>query len=57
MLELGRNYSITATPATGFVVTNWMISTNWLGGVKTNSPTVQFMMAPNLTLQVTFASR
>jgi hypothetical protein len=54
-LEVGRNYSIAATPATGFVVTNWMISTNWIGGVKTNSATVQFMMASNLTLQVTFA--
>jgi hypothetical protein len=55
LLEIGRNYSIAATPATGFVVTNWTISTNWIGGVKTNSATVQFMMASNLTLQVTFA--
>jgi len=54
-LEIGRNYSMTATPATGFVVTNWTISTNWLGGRITNSATVQFMMASNLTLQVNFA--
>jgi hypothetical protein len=54
-LELGRNYSITATPATGFVCTNWVISTDWLGGVVTNSATVQFMMQSNLTLQVNFA--
>jgi len=54
-VEIGRNYSMTATPATGFVVTNWTISTNWLGGRTTNSATVQFMMASNLTLQINFA--
>ena len=54
-LEIGRNYSMTATPGSGFVVTNWTISTNWLGGVITNNATVQFMMASNLTLQVNFA--
>ena len=31
------------------------VATNWLGGVTTNNATVQFMMASNLTLQVTFA--
>ena len=55
LLEVGRNYSITATPASGFTFIKWMISTNWIGGTITNSPTVQFMMASNLTLQVTFA--
>jgi uncharacterized repeat protein (TIGR03803 family) len=54
-LQIGRNYAITATAASGFVFTNWTISTNWLGGVITNNATVQFMMASNLTLQVTFA--
>jgi hypothetical protein len=54
-LEIGRNYSMTATPGSGFVVTNWTISTNWLGGLITNNATLQFMMAPNLTLQINFA--
>ena len=54
-LEIGRNYSMKATPATGFAVTNWTISTNWIGGRITNNATVQFMMAPNLTLQINFA--
>ena len=54
-LETGRNYFMTATPAAGFSVTNWTISTNWLGGRITNSATVQFMMISNLTLQVNFA--
>jgi surface antigen len=53
-LEIGRNYSITSTPASGFVATNWVISINWLGGVTTNSKTVQFMMQSNLTLQANF---
>jgi uncharacterized repeat protein (TIGR03803 family) len=53
-LLIGLNYSIKATPATGFAFTNWTISTNWLGGVITNNATVQFMMASNLTLQANF---
>jgi hypothetical protein len=53
-LEIGRNYSITAKAVTGFVFTNWTISTNWIGGVTTNKATVQFIMASNLTLQATF---
>ena len=53
-LEIGRNYSMTASAGSGFMFTNWMISTNWLGGVKTNNATVQFMMESNLTLQVSF---
>ena len=54
VLELGQTYSLTATPATGFVFTNWSVSTNWLGGTVTNKPTVAFTMASNLTLQATF---
>jgi alpha-tubulin suppressor-like RCC1 family protein len=53
-LEIGRNYSMAATPGSGFVFTNWLISTNWLGGTTTNNATVQFMMKSNLTLQVSF---
>ena len=54
-LEIGRNYTITATPAASFVVTNWTISTNFVGGLVTNNATVQFLMASNLTLQIKFA--
>ncbi len=54
-LEIGRNYSITSTPASGFVFSNWMTSTNWIGGVTTTKTNLPFMMASNLTLQVTFA--
>ena len=53
-LEVGRNYSITSAPANGFVLTNWIISTNWIGGVTSTNATVQFLMASNLALQVNF---
>ena len=53
-LEVGRNYSLTATPARGFNFTNWTVATNWQGGTITNQPTVLFRMAPNLTLQAAF---
>ena len=54
-LEIGRNYSITSAPASGFKFTNWVTSTNWIGGATTTKTNLPFMMASNLTLQVTFA--
>ena len=53
-LEVGRNYSMAATPASGFVFTNWTIATNQLEGRVTNNATVQFMMVSNLILQADF---
>jgi hypothetical protein len=53
-LEIGRNYSITSTPASGFAFSNWVTSTNWTGGAATTKTNLPFMMAANLTLQVTF---
>jgi cyclophilin family peptidyl-prolyl cis-trans isomerase len=53
-LEIGRNYSIISTPASGFAFSNWVTSTNWIGGITTTRTNLPFMMASNLTLQVTF---
>ena len=53
-LEIGRNYSMTATPARGFIFTNWGVSTNGIGWTETNRATMHFMMVSNLTLQVNF---
>ena len=53
-LEIGRNYSITSSPAKGFVFSNWVISTNWTGGVTTTKTNLPFMMVSNLTLQACF---
>jgi uncharacterized repeat protein (TIGR03803 family) len=53
-LEIGRNYSITSAPASGFVFTNWTVSTNWIGGTAMTGTNLQFMMESNLTLQAIF---
>ena len=53
-LELGRNYSITSAPASGFVFTNWLVATNWLGGTKVGGTNLTFMMTSNLSLQAYF---
>jgi uncharacterized repeat protein (TIGR02543 family) len=53
-LEIGRNYSITSAPAAGFVFTNWLVSTNWIGGVAATGTNLPFMMQSNLTLSATF---
>ena len=53
-LEIGRNYSITSAPATGFVFTNWAVSTNWIGGATVTGTNLLLMMQSNLTLLATF---
>jgi hypothetical protein len=53
-LEVGRNYTITATATTGFAFTNWLISTNWNGQAISKKATLGFMMASNLTLTANF---
>ena len=53
-LEIGRIYSITSTPASGFVFSNWVVSTSWIGGTTTSKTNLTFMMASNLTLQANF---
>ena len=45
---------MTAKPGSGFVFTNWTVSTSWTGGLTTNNATVQFVMQTNLTLRVNF---
>ncbi len=54
VLEIGRKYSLKATGISGYAFTNWVISTNWVGALTTNGPTVQFLMQSNLTLQANF---
>ena len=53
-LEIGRNYSVTSSPAAGFVFTSWIISTNWIGGATAGSTNLLFMMQSNLTMQANF---
>ena len=54
VLAIGQNYSITSAPASGFVFTNWLVSTNWIGGAAVTGTNLQFMMQSNLTLQANF---
>ena len=55
-LEIGRRYTNTATGINGYAFTNWVLSTNWVGGLISNSATLQFIMQSNLTLQVNFGT-
>ena len=54
LLQIGKSYSITATPAKGFAFTNWMGGTNLPLSVITNNVTIQFLMRSNLMLQANF---
>jgi hypothetical protein len=55
VLEIGRSYTNTAAGVNGHVFTNWVISTNWAGGVPDTNAVLRFVMQSNLTLQVNFA--
>ncbi|HTR41971.1 MAG TPA: hypothetical protein VMH87_10190, partial [Pseudomonadales bacterium] len=50
MLQIGKNYTLTATGRDGFTFTNWTGSTNGTFIVLTNKPTLSFTMVSNLVL-------
>ncbi len=50
-LEIGRGYSMMATPSLGFVLTNW---TDEADQVVTNKASVSFLMRTNLALRANF---
>ena len=54
MLIIGNSYTMTARPAAGFAFVNWVVSTNWVGGITNTSATLNFVMQTNLTLQASF---
>jgi hypothetical protein len=49
-LEVGRNYSIRATPGSGFMFSNWTSNLGWVS----NTPSLNFMMESNLMLTANF---
>ncbi|MCX6916672.1 MAG: Ig-like domain-containing protein, partial [Verrucomicrobia bacterium] len=54
VLEIGMSYSMKASGLNGHGFTNWVVSTNWVGGVTSNNGTLSFIMQSNLTLQASF---
>jgi len=56
MLKIGQLYAMKATAAAGYLFANWIVSTNWVGGVTTNNATVRFVMQSNLTLCANFVT-
>ena len=53
-MEIGRNYSLTARPGTGFAFGNWSGRANSAAKILTNGATVEFTMSSNLVLTATF---
>ena len=49
-LEIGKSYTMKATPAAGFAFTNWTSSLGWVS----NTPIVHFLMQSNLALTASF---
>lgn len=54
-LEIGRNYTNTATAINGHKFASWIVATNWIGGVTNTNAACVFLMQSNLTLTVNFA--
>ena len=50
-LQIGKNYSLTAIPASGFVFTNW---TDGLGNIVTNQRVLTFLATSNLSFTANF---
>ncbi len=48
LLEIGRSYTLTATPGLG------NLFSNWVGGVTSTNPTLRFTMSSNLVIAANF---
>ncbi|HVM46617.1 MAG TPA: Ig-like domain-containing protein [Candidatus Acidoferrum sp.] len=57
VLRIGNRYSMTARGINGYIFTDWLVSTNWEGGVPNTNATLNFVMQSNLTVQATFVDR
>jgi len=53
LLEIGRSYTVTAKPATGYAFTNWTEQVNGTLTFGTNKAALIFMMQSNLSLTAT----
>ena len=55
LLEVGRNFLLTALPRPGFVFSNWIVIDNLSQSVFTQ-PTLTYMMASNLAITANFVT-
>jgi hypothetical protein len=51
LLQIGQTYTLTVRPAVGWTFANWS------GGVSGNSPTLSFVMRPNLVIVANFVEQ
>jgi hypothetical protein len=54
LLEIGKSYTITATPSAGYLFSNWIGSVLAEGVILTDAAKLNFLMQSNLVLQVNF---
>lgn len=54
VLEIGKSYSLTATGVNGHVFTNWIVSTDQINSTLITTPTLNFVMDSNLTVEANF---
>lgn len=57
LLEIGRNYSMSAMGSNGHKFKQWELSRNWLNPVVSTNATLNFTMQSNLTVAVTFVDK
>lgn len=54
LLELGRSFALTATPAAGQVFSNWLVTTNLTLALESSSPALSFSLVSNTVVTVNF---
>ncbi|MCY2924821.1 MAG: Ig-like domain-containing protein, partial [Planctomycetota bacterium] len=56
LLELGKSYTITATPGIGFLFSGWVGTVSGNTVLSSNAPQLTFAMVSNLVLRATFVT-
>ncbi len=54
MLEIGRNFQLTAVPATGSVLSNWIVRTNLNVAFEARTLNLSYKFASNMTVTANF---
>jgi hypothetical protein len=54
VLEVGKDYRLTATAGVGYRFKKWIVATNWDAGAIETARILNFTMQPNLTLTAVF---